>query len=712
MPGGGATQHGALGGSEPPAYLPALDGLRALGVVAVLLYHAGAWFARGAVFSISMFFTLSGFLITALALREVEAAGAFSMRGFWLRRFRRLLPAALVTLAGVVVFGAFAADEVQRATLRGDVIGALAYVANWRFVASDVAYLEALRTPSPVLHFWSLAIEEQFYLVFPLLVLAAIWLTSRRSGGAKALRWRLGLLAGGLWLVSAAVPFVFTLSADRIYLGTDTRASELLAGVVLGCLLSSRPLGSRRETRAATFTLAVLGPAALVGSLIIWVSVDARSDWIYQGGWAGYGVLSAVLIAAGATRGNPVWWLLDVKILSWVGRRSYGIYLFHFPIFLWLTPLRTGLTFWPLFGVRVALSVALAALSYRYLEAPLRRGDPLLGVRMVRLAPVVASLVVVGLVATTTEVETGTVMQAASYEQEFQQPAADDVDTSPVAPVAVRGASQTRPSVPESTTTTTQAPVITTTTLPMAPPGGLVPPEVRRPQRKLRLLILGDSTGVFLAYAIEQWNWEARVFDVSSYALMGCGLARGGTEFTSGSETDFAPICDDWPDLWRQAIDESKPDVIMVANGFHDVTDRRLRPGDDWTRIGEPEFDALLRSELQLAADILAEAEVPALWLDNPPVREGQNQPDAVMERPMNDPMRMARLDAEVAAVIEGVSNVHLTEYAKFFWTWPGGPFDPALRVDGLHVDFGGREVVGDWLGPQLLEEFWRAIGW
>jgi peptidoglycan/LPS O-acetylase OafA/YrhL len=682
----------------------------------MLAYHAGASWATGAIFTISMFFTLSGYLITALVLEEFGRHDRVDVRAFWVRRFRRLMPGALVTLGGVVVFGWLVADATQRASLRTDVLAALGYVANWHFIASGTAYLQSYKTPSPTLHFWSLAIEEQFYLVFPILV--ALLLRKRRRRPARSLRRarvRLGVVFGALFVATAALPFLFHMSKDRIYLGTDTRAPELLMGALLAVVMAGRPMGVAPRRRWVRSALFVGGPVALVTSVVIWVTVAKDADWIYRGGFAAYALVSAVLVASAATPGNPIAVGMSFRPFRWLGERTYGIYLFHFPIFLWLTEQRTGLSFWPLLALRVSLTLALASESYLLIEGPMRSGRTLLRQPLRRLAPVTAVVVVTALLATTMGIQSGTAQAAAEHPEALRVKAGPDADLSPVVPMGAdaSGATSSTTTSSSTSTSTTLLPEPTTTEPPpVAGPFGLVPKPLVRPQRKLRLLILGDSTGVFLAYALNAWNDKAQIFDLSSYALMGCGLVRGGTEFASGIERTFDPTCFQWADHWRQAIDETKPDVIMVANAFHDVTDRRLTPDGPWQHIGQPDYDRYLLSEYRAAADELGTAGVPVLWLDNPPVREGQNQPDSNLRSPMNDPMRMAWLDEVIELLAKEKPFIHVVDYERLFETWPGGPFDPRLREDGLHVDYEGRQIVGNWLGPELLDAYWHAIGW
>lgn len=343
---------------------PGLDGLRGLAVAAVLAYHGGFESARGGYLGVSVFFTLSGFLITSLLVAEHDRSGTISLRSFWSRRFRRLLPAALVALAGICVFGATVATPDQQRDLGGDVAAAVAYVANWRFIVQDVTYGDLFAEPSPVLHFWSLAIEEQFYVLFPALVLLVL----------RASRGRLHVLgAVVLALAAASVGASFLLSGsgqDRIYFGTDTRAVEVLVGALLALAISrwGRPAGRVAGSAATVAATAALGALAVAA-----VRVEQSSEWLYRGGFGAIALLSA-LVVLGAAREGRFGELLGNPPLRWLGLRSYGLYLYHWPIFLWLDPSTTGREGMPLFLLRLAVTAVVAEVSYHVVEMPFRRG--------------------------------------------------------------------------------------------------------------------------------------------------------------------------------------------------------------------------------------------------------------------------------------------------------------------------------------------------
>jgi peptidoglycan/LPS O-acetylase OafA/YrhL len=372
------------------AYSPALDGLRAVAVVAVLLYHLSLPWVRGGFLGVDLFFVLSGFLITSLLVREYQVRGTIRLGAFWARRVRRLLPAALLVILAVCVCWALTATSDQVWSVRHDALWTLGYAANWHFVLSGQSYFAQFSAPSPLLHTWSLAIEEQFYVVWPLLVLLL-------------LRWR----RGRLWVLTAVALAGAACSAalmrheyhaaepSRVYYGTDTRAHELLAGAVLALLLAG-PLGDR--LRPWLRRLAV--PAALA-VLVALILMPDTWPWYYRGAGLVFGFVAAVLVAgvyAGGPAGAPLARLLGVRPLAWLGRISYGLYLWHWPVYQALNESSTHLSSPALDVARIAVALLIAVVSFYLVEQPVRRGRPL-GFRLSPRRLAVAAPVAIGVAA-------------------------------------------------------------------------------------------------------------------------------------------------------------------------------------------------------------------------------------------------------------------------------------------------------------------------
>jgi peptidoglycan/LPS O-acetylase OafA/YrhL len=352
--------------SRPIGYIPALDGMRAVAVGLVIAYHLGYSGVAGGYIGVEVFFVLSGWLVCALLMNEQQRTGGIALADFWVRRVRRLLPAVAVVVAGTVLV-ASVVDAHRLAELRTQAVGAITYHLNWRLIFDHQSYFEAAEGPSALEHLWSLSIEEQFYLVFPLL---ATFVLARRTRVSAV---RLVLL---LALVSTVLRWVvYAPGADpsRVYFGTDTRLSGLLLGVALGLFWTPnrlRPHASRRFT--LTMDLVALAGAAVIA----WYAfgLDEHRTAAFRGGFTAVQLATlAVLAVAVYPAPTMTARLLSASPLRWVGQRSYGIYLIHWPVIVFLSDAPGEQPEDPIgVAVEVALVLGLAALSYRYLEQPVR----------------------------------------------------------------------------------------------------------------------------------------------------------------------------------------------------------------------------------------------------------------------------------------------------------------------------------------------------
>ena len=347
-------------------HISGLDGIRGMAIVGVLLYHGDVARAQGGFLAISQFFTLSGFLITGVLLRNHLRPGGRPLTAFWARRVRRLLPAALVALVGIVIFGATVATYSQAKDLPGEVASAATWTANWYFIVNGTSYVAEFQAASPVRHFWSLSIEEQFYLVLPL----ALLVISRRNGSRRLL---LGLLGGAAVASTAWMAYLYHQGAslDRLYYGTDTRVGELLAGAALALVVAKTGTSFSRRSRRV---LQAVGLASLLATLWCWSTLSLTDGALWQGGFLVFSMLTCGVILGALAGHGPLTAVLSLAPLVYLGHISYGLYLYHWPIYLWLTEDRTGLDTWPLLGVRVLVSLAVAIASFHLLERPVLRG--------------------------------------------------------------------------------------------------------------------------------------------------------------------------------------------------------------------------------------------------------------------------------------------------------------------------------------------------
>ncbi|MFN8011611.1 MAG: acyltransferase family protein [Holophagaceae bacterium] len=352
--------------APPSGIIPGLDGLRAVSVLAVMLYHGGAVWMRGGYLGVEIFFVISGFLITTLLLREWEGSGRIALGAFWIRRARRLVPAVTALLLAMLALGALWLGP-RASQFRADLVASAAYGENWHQIASGSSYFADQGLPV-LRHLWSLAVEGQFYLGWPL-VLLGLLLLSKRWKPSPLLGTALLGVASAAWMAWLADPhnpssLRAAESLNRAYLGTDTRAFGLLGGALLALVLARKP----REGGRAADGAALLG---LAGLLVLCAVLDAHDARLYRGGFLLVDGLTALVIASLALpRPALMKRILGLEVLEALGRRSYSLYLWHWPVFRLVAPGLAG-PGWTL--LRWALAFALAEASYQLVEAPFRR---------------------------------------------------------------------------------------------------------------------------------------------------------------------------------------------------------------------------------------------------------------------------------------------------------------------------------------------------
>nr|WP_274387818.1 acyltransferase family protein [Salsipaludibacter albus] len=386
--------------------MPGLDGLRAIAVVAVILYHLDPAWLPGGLLGVGMFFTLSGYLITWILVRTWDRLGGLDLRNFWIRRARRLLPAVVLLLA-VVVATTAAVDLADLGTRVRESLAALFYVFNWTTIASDVSYFERFAGPGPFDHLWSLAVEEQFYLLWPLLLLGLLKLFRGRMTRVAATTMALAALSF-VWMTVLAQP---GFDATRVYEGTDTRAGGLLVGAAVAMIWRPDRITADITPRARAIVDG-LGIVALATILGLFVFIDPWGQVLYDGGLLLLSIATVVLVGVVVHPASRLARAMGLAPLVWVGERSYGIYLWHLPVIVF-TP-ASVLAGAPLVraGLQVTVSFVLAALSWRLVEDPIRRhGMGVLADRPVIVrpswwrwpkAPVARRAVVLGAAATVT----------------------------------------------------------------------------------------------------------------------------------------------------------------------------------------------------------------------------------------------------------------------------------------------------------------------
>ena len=351
-------------------YITGLDGIRAIAVIMVLAYHLKLALFKSGFLGVTVFFVLSGYLITGILISEVEEEGTIDLKNFWLRRIRRLVP-AVMSMAVVIIFVSAVVNRIIFTKGCKDFLASVLGFNNWWQIFNKVSYFEAAGVPSPFTHCWSLAIETQFYLIYPLILLGIYKLVkSREEGRAKR-----GLLFAGVTLLLALISVILMIvlfdpqqDASRVYYGTDTRAFSLLFGALLAILWEYRMV-PRRLSASVNM---VLGSVSFAVLLVMTIAINGSSNFWYRGGQF-FGTILTVLVIY-TVLGRKTWLsrFLSNPVLKWIGDRSYSIYLWHYPIILLISK---GIkASWWITLIEIVLSVVLAELSYRFIETPIRHG--------------------------------------------------------------------------------------------------------------------------------------------------------------------------------------------------------------------------------------------------------------------------------------------------------------------------------------------------
>jgi peptidoglycan/LPS O-acetylase OafA/YrhL len=651
-------------------HIPALDGLRGVAVLGVLLFHGGA--LVGGYMGVDLFFVLSGFLITSLLVVEWDSTGTISLREFWKRRARRLLPAVFGLLAFVVVLAVVFAKSTELGAWRLDGIATLFYGANWRQIASGTGYWDQFAAPSPLRHTWSLAIEEQFYLVWPLVVLGLMKLT----GGSK--KWLLGVAAGGAFVSATVMLLVWNPDdPNRAYLGTDTRAAAVLVGATLAVAFRMWGPVKRHGRRVALENAALVALAALV---LVWCTVDGTSAGLYHYGFLACGLAAALVIAASIqpVRG-PLGAALSFAPLRWIGLISYGLYLWHWPIYVVLDAnrLKLGLDGWALLTLKLALSLAFAVVSYYVLERPIRRRGLAAWPRPA-LLPAAGIAVVLALFWVTfgatdqPAVATGTASADAAPAGATVRSELPTVADDPVA------------SDPAQTTTTV-----------MPPPSGPIP---RPPGRLPRVMVVGDSVGYWMGDAMTK-QAKALNLDVANRAMFACPLTRDSLRVRDGGEIITANAdCARWPEFWKDDINRYRPDVVLVMFGGPPPTERDIDGG--WYGPCSAQYDQWFSQNVGDAIDLLASRGAMVFVA-----------PAAYARFPFMDFSKLDPLTDCMNRDIDGVVRTHpkSRELPIDKFICPGRDdcveFKDGvnLREDGIHYTGDGAVYMSRWVTAQMV---------
>lgn len=350
-------------------YMHGLDGLRTLAVSVVVVYHLHYNWAPGGLLGVGIFFVLSGYLITDILLRQWNRKQRLDLKEFWIRRAKRLLP-ALFSMLIVVIVWCYLLNPEQLPVIRQDSLAAVLYVSNWWYIFREASYFESFGPPSPFEHLWSLAVEEQFYLLFPLL----LWLGLRWITDSK---WLLAIFLGLAAISACLMAWLYQPGGDptRVYFGTDTRAFALLIGCSLAILYPSHTL-QEPCSKKKRLLLDALGTVCLLVLLGFIFGVSEYNSFLFRGGLVLVSFITAILIAVIAQPTGSLGKLFAWKPLKWLGERSYGIYIWHFPVIILSSPASNidGIHLSRM-TLQVLITIGLAAVSYRLIENPIRYGS-------------------------------------------------------------------------------------------------------------------------------------------------------------------------------------------------------------------------------------------------------------------------------------------------------------------------------------------------
>jgi peptidoglycan/LPS O-acetylase OafA/YrhL len=666
------------------AYQPALDGVRAVAVAMVLVFHGGFGWMTGGYVGVSVFFTLSGYLITSLALVEHEQTGRLDVRAFYARRVRRLMPASLLCLVAVIVLavaGVFAGVE----HLRRDVWAAVVPVYNWVSLAGGKSYSElvaAVAEPaSPLDHYWSLAIEEQFYWVWPLALIGVLRL--HRRG-------RL-VVVGGLFAVgAAAAPVIHEVwGPDAAYWATPARLGEILIGALLAVLFHGRAVDGAGLPRAVRW----LAPAGL--AVVVWAAVTwpAGSGPAYTGWLPVFALASAALIA-GLQVDSPLRRLLSVRPLVLAGVISYGVYLFHWPVYAVVDGERTGLDGATLFALRVSVTIAVAALSFLLLERPIRHAGNL-GWRPISAVTLGAGTAVVLLAATLPTERPAYWEVSASGPDE-----AAWIPTGSVAPVALvappapapRPTATTVAPTPRLELETRPTPILTTTPTTTATTTA-VP---AKPSRPVRILVVGDSTASATGQGLVAWAAEHDDLALVTVRWAPAfGFLRHGER--PGLDAEFAATNEELDLGLHDELVRLRPDIVVLMSTIADVADRVF---DDVGALApmSNEFRARMAADYVAFVDRLVAAGVPRVaWVVPPEPLVAWSGELAELA----DPARWATLRQAIEhAHARRPDIVTVVDLAG----WEAGHPADDRRPDGLHYSVDAAAAVAtEFLAPRLL---------
>jgi len=682
-----------------PDHLPALDGVRGFAVTIVLLYHHSVTWMTGGELTVSMFFTLSGFLITRLMVAEWGRSGTISLRTFYDRRVRRLFPASFaVLLAVVVVWTVFAGEG--RYLNPWEWFGGLSYYENIYLQSAGKDYASLFGLGNPVQHLWSLSLEEQVYLVFPVVML----LLMRRSR-ARRTAWitfgvltalALGAIALGAYYegnspVWSQLPGLDAACSGRscAYYATEVRVGEFLMGAsfaVLWAVWAKVPVVVEALQRPA---LRTLGWPVIIGAYIVWFTFGAWNrfgDHFFPTVVFLNGLLTLAIIAWAHADGGMTRFL-SWKPLAWLGHVTYTVYLVHWPVFMFwesrnvdpdLPRLRVPFTDWVtvdhfwMFLVKAGTTFAIVTILYYGLENPVRQRRLWAGRRLYAWLGAMAVVgTIVAFVGDGRRSERSENVLTSLNEQALE---------------LQREALAALPEVPADAPNT-------------AP---------NDPELPARVLMVGDSQAWVLASGLDEWESTNGVDLVPSPGV-GCGIGENTRIRYLGLDVPERPGCTAWRDALPAIATKFRPNVVVIVGGTADLSDRVLPGDDDWSHIGTARYDEWLHAEFAEFVESVASPGTPVVWLTvpdvNPPYIAGETGQPPFAE---SDPARTDRYNELIREYATGDPRVTVVEFGDAVKAHAGGQFEPKMRPDGAHIDLKYAPELVDVIDAAIREAMER----
>lgn len=623
--------------------------MRAIAVLAVIAYHFGLFGASGGFLGVDLFFVLSGFLITSLLLREQSTTGTIRFRQFWARRLRRLLPASLAMVVAVAVWAWVTLDSISLSSLRLDLLAVMGYAANWRFIASGQSYFGLFTEASPVRHAWSLAIEEQFYMLWPLLTFLVL---RNRQRGRDVL---LALCVGGIAVSTALMWMLFDATdPSRAYYGTDTRAAQLLVGAVFAVLVARRR-APMRVTIARRVSI-----AACAAVIVSFFALTDSDEFMYRGGFLVFSVVAGILVVATVdTESGVLHKILTSSPAVYIGRISYGLYLWHWPISIAVSDTRTSLSGVSLALVRLAVTFAVSAVSFRLLENPIRHRTGWANFGARKTVALTASGLT--LAASCVIVATAGATAPPKYLTNRQDEVLLTGDTTPT----------------NSSTSGT---------------GSVAPAR--------RILLVGDSLAGSLQEALHD-EAVARGVSFRAGTRPGCGMTSGLVTDSNGKLFPWSKICADGTiEYLTNMIMKTTPNVVLWMSSW-EVSARMVN--DKVLRNSDPLFKEEVMREIDTSVRILGSQGARVVFLTIAPrartstIARGSVENADLMKKLNDILVTYANENPQRASILDLARIVCPTTY----------PCEQEIDGIALRPDDGGHfgPEGSAWVAPRLFDE-------